>query len=391
MAIKVPIVRPDLGEAEATEARRVVLSGWITQGPEVAALEVELAAAVSAPLAVAVANCTVALELALRCVGVKAGDDVVTVSHSFVATANAIVAVGARPVFCDVEEDTFGMDPRALERAITADTRAILCVHQIGMPCDLSGILAVARKHGLPVIEDAACAIGSEIELSPGAGFERIGRPHGAIACFSFHPRKVITTGDGGMLTTKDPAIAARLRLLRQHAMSVPDTVRHHSDRVVFEEYTEPAYNYRMTDIHASVGRPQLRRLDAIIAERRRLADRYREALASNPIFVPPVERAGRRSNWQSYNLTLRAGAKLSQLEAMQALVDRGIACKRGIPNAHQEPAYAGRGNWSAAEGERLAVSERLRDTQILIPLFHGMTAAEQSLVIEALEAVSKT
>lgn len=390
MAIKVPIVRPDLGEAEAAEARRVVLSGWITQGPEVAALETELAAAVSAAHAVAVANCTVALELALRCAGVKAGDDVVTVSHSFIATANAIVAVGARPVFCDVEEDTLGMDPRALERAITKATRAIVCVHQIGMPCDLPGILAVAMQHGLPVIEDAACAIGSEIEMQPGAGFARIGRPHGLIACFSFHPRKVVTTGDGGMLTTNDPAIAARLRLLRQHAMSVPDTVRHHSDRVVFEEYTEPAYNFRMTDIQASVGRPQLRRLDAIVAERRRLADRYQQALAGNAVFKPPVERAGFRSNWQSYNLTLRPGAKISQLDALQALVDRGIGCKRGIPNAHQEPAYAGRGNWGCAEGERLAVSERLRDTQILIPLFHGMTVAEQDLVIEALDAVAK-
>ena len=218
MAIKVPIVRPDLGEAEAAEARRVVLSGWITQGPEVAAFETELAAAVSAPHAVAVANCTVALELALRCVGVKAGDDVVTVSHSFVATANAIVAVGARPVFCDVEEDTFGMDPRALARAVTKGTRAILCVHQMGMPCDLPGILAVAQQHGLPVIEDAACAIGSEIEMAPGAGFERIGRPHGVIACFSFHPRKVVTTGDGGILTTRDAALAARLWLRHRNS-----------------------------------------------------------------------------------------------------------------------------------------------------------------------------
>ena len=171
--------------------------------------------------------------------------------------------------------------------------------------------------------------------------------------------------------------------------MSVPDTVRHHTDRVVFEEYSEPAYNYRLTDLQASVGRPQLRRLDAIVEERRRLADRYRQALAGNAVFAPPVERAGRRSNWQSYNLTLRPDAKIAQRDAMQALIDRGIACKRGIPNAHQEPAYAGRGNWGSAEGERLAVSEQLRDTQILIPLFHGMTPLEQDLVLEALDGVA--
>jgi dTDP-4-amino-4,6-dideoxygalactose transaminase len=387
--VKVPIVRPQLGEAEASAASRTVLSGWITQGPEVAAFENEFAAAVGAPAghAVAVANCTVALELALRCVGVRAGDDVVTVSHSFVATANSVIAVGARPVFCDVEEDTFGMDPRALERAITPKTRAIMAVHQVGMPCDLPALLAVAQRHGLPLIEDAACAIGSEIEV--GGTFERIGKPHGAMACFSFHPRKIVTTGDGGMIVTKDPAHAARLRLLRQHAMSVPDTVRHHSDRVVFEEYLEPAYNYRLTDLQASVGRPQLARLAAIVAERRRLADRYAQALANNAMFAPPVERPGRRSSWQSYAISLREGAALTQIEAMQALVDRGIACRRGIQNAHQEPAYAGRDNWSRAEGELLRVSEKVRDTRILIPLFHGMTPDEQTMVIEALDAVA--
>jgi dTDP-4-amino-4,6-dideoxygalactose transaminase len=389
MAIKVPIVRPQLGEAEASAASRAVLSGWITQGPEVAAFESELAASVGAApgSAVAVANCTVALELALRCLGVRPGDDVVVVSHSFIATANAIVAVGGRPVFCDIEEDTFGMDPRSLERALTPKTRAVLAVHQIGMPCDLPGILAVTDRHGLPLLEDAACSIGSEIEM--GGVFERIGKPHGAMACFSFHPRKIVTTGDGGMIVSKDPAHAARMRLLRQHAMSVPDTVRHHSDRVVFEQYTEPAYNYRLTDLQASVGRPQLARLAEIVAERRRLADRYAAAFANNTLFAPPVERPGRRSNWQSYALCLREGAKLTQVEAMQALVDRGIACKRGIQNAHQEPAYAGKDNWGATEGETLRVSERVRDTRILIPLFHGMKPEEQDLVIETVEAVA--
>jgi dTDP-4-amino-4,6-dideoxygalactose transaminase len=388
VAVKVPIVRPQLGEAEASAASRVVLSGWVTQGPEVAAFERELAAAVGAEegSAVAVANCTVALEVALRCLGVRAGDEVVTVSHSFIATANSILAVGARPVFCDVEEDTFGMDPHALERAITPKTRAIIAVHQVGMPCDLQGVLAIANARDVPVVEDAACAIGSEIEID--GTLERIGKPHGAIACFSFHPRKVVTTGDGGMIVTRDPAHAARARLLRQHAMSVPDTVRHHSDRVVFEEYTEPAFNFRMTDLQAAIGRPQLARLADIVADRRRLADRYARALAKNPFFTAPVERAGRRSNWQSYAVSIRDPAR--QVEVMQALVDRGIACRRGIHNAHQEPAYAGHDSWTRPPGETLAVSEKLRDTRILIPLFHGMKPEEQDLVIEALDAVGR-
>lgn len=386
MPIRIPIVRPELGDAEVAAATRVIRSGWLTQGSEVAAFEAEFARAVNAPHAVAVSNCTVALELALRCVGVRPGDDVVTVSHSFIATANAAVTVGARPVFCDVEEDTFGMDARALERAIGPKTRAIVCVHQIGMPCDLPGVLEVATRHGLPVIEDAACAIGSEIEIA--GKLERIGKPHGTIACFSFHPRKIVTTGDGGMLTTADSTLAQRFKLLRQHAMSVPDTVRHHSDRVIFEEYTEPAFNLRMTDLQASVGRPQLARLDAIVAERRRLADRYASALKDHPIFLAPVERPGRKSNWQSYPLRIRDTAKAAQIDLIQGLVDRGIAAKRGIPNAHQEPAYAAKDNWSRPEGETLRVSELLRDRTILIPLFHGMTNSEQDEVIAALREV---
>lgn len=384
--MKVPITRPDIGELEAREASRVVISGWVTQGPEVAAFERELAEVVGAKHAVAVSNCTVALELALRVLGVKPGDEVVTVSHSFIATANAVTSVGALPVFCDVEDDTYGMDPRSLERAIGPKTRAIMCVHQIGMPCDLAGVLEVARRHNLPVVEDAACAIGSEVRMN--GRFERVGRPHGTIACFSFHPRKVVTTGDGGVLTTNDAAIDARLRLLRQHAMSVPDTIRHHSDKVIFEEYVEPAFNYRMTDLQAAVGRPQLRRLAETVAERRRLADRYVAALADNPMFATPTERDGIKSNWQSYALRMKPGAHRSQVEILQALMDRGIAAKRGIMNAHQTAAYANPKSYRCVEGG-LPVSERIRDESIVIPLFHGMTREEQDYVIESLVAVA--
>lgn len=393
MTQKIPITRPALGDAEVEAATRVIRSGWITQGPEVAAFEADYARAVGAPHAVAVANCTVALELALRVLGVGPGDEVVTVSHSFIATANSVVTVGAKPVFCDVEEDTFGMDPKALEACITDKTRAILCVHQIGMPCDVAAIVAIAKKRGLPVIEDAACAVGSEIRVD--GAWQRVGAPLGELACFSLHPRKIVTTGDGGMITTRDDALAKRLRLLRQHAMSVPDTVRHHSDRVVFEDYLEPAYNARMTDLQAAVGRPQIARLDAIVAERRRLADRYRVALQESSVVAPAVERDGFRSNWQSYPVRLRPGAPVSQVDALQHLMDRGVAAKRGISNAHQELAYADKTTWSCGApcasgcGERacarLAVSERLRDTTLLIPLFHGMTDEEQDRVIAAL------
>jgi dTDP-4-amino-4,6-dideoxygalactose transaminase len=392
--VKVPITRLQLGDAEAEAAARVVRSGWVTQGPEVAAFEAEFARAVGAPHAVAVSNCTVALELALRVAGVGPGDDVATVSHSFIATANAVLAVGARPVFVDVEPDTLGMDPAALERAITPATRAILCVHQLGLPCDLEGILDVAARRGLPVIEDAACSLGSEIVV--GGAWQRIGRPHGTLACFSFHPRKIVTTGDGGMITTAEAEVAARLRLLRQHAMSLTDTARHAAEQVVFEQFLEPAFNFRMTDIQAAVGRPQLQRLDAIVAERRRLAEVYATRLRSSTAIEVPTERRGSRTNWQSYPVRLRPEAKMGQVEMMQRLVERGIASRRGLTNAHQEPAYRDaprEQRWTCGPTPcpthphacaRLRVSERLRDTTMLLPLFHGMTADEQEAVIAA-------
>jgi dTDP-4-amino-4,6-dideoxygalactose transaminase len=372
------------------------------------------------------------------------GDDVVTVSHSFIATANAIVAVGARPIFVDIDPATYGMDARLLEAALTAKTRAILCVHQLGFPCALPAILDIAQKHRLPVIEDAACAIGSAIEIldmetlggfalhsapatrpaspslrsaSPSlpatvraerssaaphatGAWQAIGQPHGLAACFSFHPRKVITTGDGGMITTADEALAARLRQLRQHAMSATSTIRHESQRVLFESFLEPAYNFRMTDMQAALARPQLARLKQTIATRRALAERYRTALADHTALAPPQELPWMRANFQSYPLRLRPTARQSQVEIMQYLLDRGIASRRGVSNAHAEPAYATT-PWSCGpepcdarlhrEGRclRLRHSEEARDGTIMIPLFHGMTEAEQDHVLAALGALS--
>ncbi|MGD8776712.1 MAG: DegT/DnrJ/EryC1/StrS family aminotransferase [Syntrophobacterales bacterium] len=400
----IPITRPSLGKKEAEAAREVILSGWVTQGPRVKAFEDAFASYVGSSYACAVSSCTSGLHLALLAVGVKPGDIVLTVSHSFIATANAVRCCGAEPVFVDIDPETYNMDPGDLERCLResceeregqlyykhldrvavgesplrflhglpggSSTRlgrvaAVLTVHQMGLPCDLVGILAIANEFGLPVIEDAACAIGSEVSLDSGSTWDKIGRPHGDIACFSFHPRKVITTGDGGMITTNNPKYDQRFRLWRQHGMSIPDTVRHESNKVIFEEYPTTGFNYRMTDIQAAVGIEQLKRLPELIIERREIAEKYVNLLKEVPWLASPSEPPYARTNWQSYPVKLLEDAPLSRDELMQSLLDMEIATRRGIMNAHQEGAY------KDAHYE-LKHSERASERVILLPLFSG-------------------
>jgi perosamine synthetase len=385
----VPVARPLLGDDEALAAARAIRSGWVTQGPEVAAFEGEFAEFVGASHACAVSSCTTALHLALLGIGVRAGDEVVTVSHSYIATANSIRYCGATPVFVDIEPATFNINPNLIESAINERTRAILCVHQMGMPCDLNAILAIASRHNIAVVEDAACAIGSEI-LRRGQR-EKIGKPHGDIACFSFHPRKLLTTGDGGMLTTNNAEIDRKFRLWRQHGMSVPDTVRHSSRDVVFESYPELGFNYRMTDIQAAIGREQLKRLGEAVTERRALAARYRELLGDIPGLILPTEPEWARTNWQSF--CVRLPESVDQRQVMQSMLDDGIATRRGIMCTHLEPAYATPGTWRCVQKEckpsgtcpNLVESEQAQNSGIILPLFSQMTEEQQERVASAL------
>jgi perosamine synthetase len=396
----IPVAKPTLGEEEAAAARRAILSGWVVMGPEVEAFEREFAALMGAERAVACSSGTAALHLAFMALDLGPGDEVITVSHSFIATANAVRYVGATPVFVDVEPETGNINPDLVPPAITPKTRAILAVHQLGMPCDLPRLAAIAREHRLLLIEDAACAVGSEIRMDvlgeggegPGAAisgppptstWEPIGRPRGVLATFSFHPRKIITTGDGGMITGSDAALMERLAQLRSHSMSLSTAARHQAQGVVFEKYLEIGYNYRLSDIQGAMGREQLKRLPGLLEARRRLARRYQERLAGHPRLALPQEPPFARSNWQAFWITLTPACPLDQHTVMQALKEQGIHTRRGVMCAHREPAYR-----EAPLPFPLPVSEYLQDRSIILPLYPEMTESDQDRVILALEKI---
>lgn len=392
--MNIPFAKPWLDAEEERAAVRAIRSGWVSQGPEADAFEREFASYTGAAHACAVSNCTTALHLALKAVGVRPDDEVITVSHSFLATANCIRYLDAIPVFVDIEPLTYNMDPRLIEAAITPKTKAILCVHQIGMPCDLAAILDIAGRHGLKVVEDAAPAIGSEILWN--SRWEKIGRAHGDVACFSFHARKIITTGDGGMITTNNAEYDAQFRRWRCHGMNMSSDARHGAKTVAFEEYVELGYNYRLTDIQAAVGREQLKKLPEIVRRRRDLAARYHQLLRGIPELGLPIEPEWARSNWQSYCVLLPERA--DQLTVMQRMLDQGVATRRGVHTSHMEPAYeiepwtcgAERKNCGCMPRhcQRLQVSERARLQGILLPLYYHLEQSDQDRVVETLANV---
>jgi dTDP-4-amino-4,6-dideoxygalactose transaminase len=368
----IPIMRPWLGDEEAIAVRGVLASGWVAQGPKVAAFEGAVSAALGAAHGVATSSCTTALHLGLHALGVGAGDEVVVPSLSFIATTNAPRYVGARPVFADVDLETQNLTAETVERALGPETRAVIVVHQAGMPADVDAIEAVCAPRGVTVLEDAACAIGSTYR----------GRPIGAgrLVALSFHPRKLLTTGEGGMLLTQDAGLAKRLRRLREHGMAITAHERHESPAVRLESYAELGFNYRMTDLQAAVGLAQLAKLDAMVAKRRRLADRYREALADSPGLSLPGDPPYGTTNYQSYVVRLDEELRVDRDTVMQQLLDQGIATRRGIMAAHLEPACAG------LPAGALPVTERLTRRSLILPLFHGMTDAQLDHVAESLD-----
>lgn len=372
----IPIAKPYLTTAEADEAARAVMSGWVAQGPRVIEFEEKFAEYTGARFAVAVSNCTAALHLCMIVSGIGDGDEVICPSMSYIATANSIRYTGATPVFAEVDPVNFNLDPADAESRITSRTKAILIAHQIGMPADIDAFRKICEKHKIMLIEDAACASGSSYMG------KKIGS-HSELVCFSFHPRKVITTGEGGMITTSNEKLRDRLKLLRQHAMASSSIDRHNASGKLSEDHVEIGYNYRMTDIQAAVGIVQLSRLDEIVKERRNIAAEFISNLSDIEWLMMPEEKEGFFTNYQSFAVRVKKDSPVSRDELMLRLTENGISTRRGVMTAHRETAYK-----DLYSNLSLLVSENASDNSLMLPIFVPMSKDDIGKIIEEVRKI---
>lgn len=375
---KIPLAKPFFNEKEGRAVSKTLKSGWVTQGPRVAELEQMFADFVGAKHAIATSSATTALFLSLHILGIKEGDEVMVPSFSFIASSNVVVHTGATPVFIDVDPRTYNIDPEEVKKAITKKTKAIIPVDQVGLPCDLVEIKKIAKENNLKIVEDAACAIGSEYK----------GKKIGSICeitCFSFHPRKVISTGDGGIIATNKKTFAHKARLLRNHGMGTSPVTRHKTKNVIHEKYTDIGYNFRLTDIQAAVGVEQMKKLPQILKRRIRLGKRYDKAFFQNEFIIPPYIPQDCVHNRQTYIIRLNKKAKVTRDQLMQKLLDRGISTRRGVMASHMEPCYR-----KLIGKVSLPETEKATKETIAIPLYSQMTDKEQDYVIENLVKLAK-
>lgn len=372
--MKIPLQRTYFNSSEERAVARVLRSGWVTQGSKVLAFEDLFCQYTGAKYAVATTSATSALFLSLYCLGVGKGDEVIVPSLSFIATANVVVHTGAKPVFVDVDSRTYNMDPDRIEKKINKNTRAIIPVDQVGLPCELDEIAGIAKKHKLYIIEDAACALGSIYKNRKIGSFEHI-------SCFSFHPRKPITTGEGGMITTQDKKTADKLRTLRHQGMSVSDLARHKAKRIVISEgYPIIGYNFRLSDIQAAVGVEQMKKLPKVLSIRARLAQRYTRYLSCCKSIVTPFVPDYMVHNCQTYVIRLIPNKKITRDLLMKKMFAAGVSVRVGIMASHLELPYK-----EMYPSLALPETESAARETIALPLYPQMTYKEQDYVIEKL------
>ncbi len=378
--MNIPLTRPSILPEDIELIEEVIRTGWIVQGPKVKEFERMWSEFTGSKFSIAVSSCTTALHLALIAAGIKSGDEVIVPSFTWIATANAVEYTGARPVFCDIDLNTYNMQADNIESLFTKNTKAIIPVHLFGLQADVDGIKAIAKSRGIKIIEDSACGFGA-YKNGVHSGL------NGDYGCFSFHPRKAITTGEGGMIVTQNDDDATLLRSLRDHGSKAK--VEGKSRPYLLPDFKILGYNYRLTDIQAALGIMQMKRAGEIIKKRRVIASRYNEALKDDRRLVVPVCRDGYEHGYQSYVCLFRPEEinsgnadeiNIQRNEFMQYLSDNGIATRPGTHAVHLQEYYSSRYNLKPDDFPNSYIAEKCT---IALPLFPGMTDNEFNYVID--------
>ena len=379
-ARRIQISLPSTGEEECQAVREPLMSGWLTQGPKVAAFEKAFAQRHEVKHALATTSCTTGLHLMLAAAGIGPGDEVIVPAFTWVATANVVLYTGAMPILTDVDPLTNNLDPADIGRRLTAKTRAVIAVHLFGLCADMSAIRATLRP-GILLFEDCACAAGAALQGIPAGGL-------GDAGVFSFHPRKSITTGEGGMLTTNNDELAATADQLRNHGAGISEEQRHRGPRpYLLPEFNLLGFNYRMTDVQGAIGLVQLSKLDAFIAERQRWAEYYRDRLADIPWLRMPVFPTRGTHAWQAFVTYVDPDtAPLPRNVIMERLQSAGIATRPGTHAVHMLAYYRQRFGYDAHD---FPVARDCNDNTMALPLHNRMTADDYDRVIRALHDVS--